>query len=187
MILYLLPDGEVEEEDLCELENWVKGELPFDTRRLDPMPIPEGAHNPERDQYDGTIMLRAALDGCPPDATRLLMVTEKDLFIPMLTFIVGQAQLDGTVAIVSLARLRSEFHGLPANRRLLVERYLKEALHELGHTFGLTHCRDKGCVMSLSITTEHIDRKRGEMCHSCHIRVLDKLDTLCREAGAAED
>lgn len=165
----------------------MKRELPFETGRLAPMPLPEGAHDKGRDQYDGTVMLRAALDRCPADATRLLMITEKDLFIPMLTFIVGQAQLDGTAAIVSLARLRQEFHGLPSNRDLLVERWQKEILHELGHTFGLTHCSDKGCTMSLSITTEHIDRKNAELCRNCHLRVLDKLDTLHREAGAAEE
>ena len=187
MILYLLPDDEVKEEDLREMENWVKRELPFETRRLAPMALPQGAYDQGRGQYDGTVMLRAALELCPADATRLVMVTEKDLFIPMLTFIVGQAQLDGTAAIVSLARLRPEFHGLPANHDLLVERYRKEILHELGHTFGLTHCVDKNCTMSLSISTEHIDRKSLEMCRDCHIRVLDKLDTLRREAGAVED
>ena len=74
-----------------------------------------------------------------------------------------------------------------ANHDLLFERCRKEIRHELGHTFGLTHCVDKSCAMSLSITTEHIDRKDADLCRNCHIRVMDKLDTLRRESGAAED
>lgn len=187
MLLYLLPVEGVDEVDLDRMESFVRLKLPFEIRRMPAMPVPPGAHDTVRDQYDGTVMLRAALEICPTDATRLLVVTEQDLFIPMLTFICGQAQLDGTAAIVSLARLRPEFFGLPARRELLVERYLKEVLHELGHTFGLTHCSDKTCAMSLSVKIAHIDEKRDEMCHDCNVLLMDKLDTLRRDTGVAEE
>lgn len=187
MLLFVLPVVGVEEADLQEMERFVEQQLPFRTRRLPAMALPPGAHDPQRDQYDSTVMLRAALDLCPRDATRLLVVTEQDLFIPMLTFICGQAQLDGTAAIVSLARLRPEFFGLPARRSLLVDRYLKETLHELGHTFGLTHCADTACVMSLSVKIAHIDQKRAEFCHSCDVRLAEKLNTLRRESGLLEE
>ena len=72
----------------------------------------------------------------------ILGVTDVDLAIPMLSFLFGQAQLDGRVAVVSLCRLHQEFYGLPADRGLLRERTVKEVLHELGHTFGLAHCSD---------------------------------------------
>lgn len=187
MNLYVLPDDGVAESDLEEVERWAAQQYPFTVRRMAPLAVPETAHAPERHQWDGTMVLRAALEICPPDATRLLTITGKDLYIPMLTFIVGQAQLDGTAAIVSTARLRPEFHGFPPLRDLMLERLRKEILHEMGHTFGLTHCTDRTCAMSLSITTEHIDRKRAEMCHVCDLRVAEKLDALRLEAGAAEE
>jgi archaemetzincin len=187
MLLSLLPVEGVTEADLGEMEQFVGQALPFDTRIEPAMSVPAGAYDPKRDQYDGTVMLRAALALCPADAVRLLVITERDLFIPMLTFIFGQAQLDGTAAIVSLARLRPEFHGLPARPKLFVDRYRKEILHELGHTFGLTHCTDSRCAMSLSIKIMNIDLKRAELCHGCHVRLADKLDTLRRAADAAEE
>lgn len=113
MILSVLPVEGVEEMDLREVERFVENILPFRTRRQAVMPVPPHAHDPNRGQYDGTLMLKESLKLCPEDATRLLVLTEQDLFIPMLTFIFGQAQLDGTAAIVSLARLRPEFYGLP--------------------------------------------------------------------------
>lgn len=187
MLLSVLPVAGVADEDLVEMERFVGQVLPFEIRREPAIPVPAGSFDPKRNQHDGTVTLRAGLALCPPDATRLLMITEQDLFIPMLTFIFGQAQLDGTAAVVSLARLRPEFHGLPPRRSLFVERYKKEILHELGHTFGLTHCTDSRCAMSLSIKIMNIDRKRGELCHACHVRLADKLDTLGREAGRAKD
>jgi archaemetzincin len=100
---------------------------------------------------------------------KLLAVTEQDLFLPMFTFIYGQAQLGGKVGIVSLARLRQEFYGLAGDSELLRERACKEALHERGHAFGLVHCRDENCVMSASTDIQRVDGKRGEFCNSCRI------------------
>ena len=77
---------------------------------------------------------------------RVLGVTDVDLAIPMLSFLFGQAQFDGPVAVVSLCRLHQEFYGLPRRRRLLRERTVKEVLHELGHTFGLVHCAEPTCA-----------------------------------------
>ncbi len=71
----------------------------------------------------------------------MLALTGRDLFVPVLTFVFGQAQLGGRVAVVSLARLRQEFYGMAPNGEILMERAVKEALHETGHTFGLVHCR----------------------------------------------
>ena len=87
---------------------------------------------------------------CPTDTVRLLGITEHDLFIPMLSFVFGQAQLGGKAALVSFARLRQEFYGIDPADAVFTERARKEMLHELGHTFGLTHCPDRGCPMSLS-------------------------------------
>jgi len=54
-----------------------------------------------------------------------------DLYIPILTFVFGEAQLTDTGALVSTHRLRPEFYGMPQDPRLVQERLLKEAIHEL--------------------------------------------------------
>ena len=72
-------------------------------------------------------VLDMLLQRCPGDAAKLLAVTERDLFIPVLTFVFGQAQLGGRVGGVSFARLQQEFYGLAANREIFLERAYKEA------------------------------------------------------------
>jgi archaemetzincin len=94
-------------------------------------------------------------------------VTDFDLYIPILTFVFGEAQLGETAALVSTHRLRPEFYGLPHDPRLLQARLLKEALHELGHTFGLRHCSDYLCVMSASHSADRIDLKQADFCPAC--------------------
>lgn len=102
----------------------------------------------------------------PPGAI-LLGITELDLYVPVLTFVFGEAQLRGPAAVVSAHRLRDEYYGMPANSPALVERLLKETLHELGHTQGLKHCTDWRCVMSSAHTVERIDIRQAGFCTAC--------------------
>ena len=93
----------------------------------------------------------------------------------MLTFVFGQAQLNGPMAVVSLARLRQEFYRLPPSRILLTARALKEVLHEVGHTFGLIHCQDRSCTMSLATNIQQLDMKGSEFCRSCEIILRESI------------
>ena len=119
-----------------------------------------------RNQYYSTGILQAMQPFVEPGA-RLLAVTSVDLYVPVLTFVFGEAQLTGGCAVVSLHRLREEFYGLPAREELMRERLVKEAVHELGHTFGLRHCDDWRCVMTSSHSVEWLDVKSAELCASC--------------------
>jgi len=104
----------------------------------------------------------------------LLAVACDDLCIPILTFVFGEAQLGGRVGVVSYHRLQNERYGLPADEKLLHFRLVKEALHELGHLFGLVHCSSYDCVMHISTYVEDIDTKPAAFCPAC-------LETLRRE------
>jgi archaemetzincin len=118
-----------------------------------------------------TLLVRSPAVAVSPEGAgegaRILGVTEMDLFVPVLTFVFGEAQLDGRCAVISLQRLREEFYGLPANPALLRERAVKEAVHELGHTFGLRHCPDWRCVMASTHAVERLDLKSAEFCEGC--------------------
>ncbi|MGA3327960.1 MAG: archaemetzincin family Zn-dependent metalloprotease [Terriglobia bacterium] len=127
----------------------------------------EFAFNPLRRQYHSTEILKKILQRPASEAWRVLGVTEMDLYIPVLTFVFGEAQLSAVGAVVSTHRLRQEFYGMPTDPELLRERLLKESLHELGHTYGLRHCPDYSCVMSASNGVERIDLKRAEFCPAC--------------------
>ena len=122
-------------------------------------------------QYYSTAILQRLERAADLDA-RVLGVTACDLYVPVLTFVFGEAQLDGNCAVVSTARLQEEFYGMPGREELHRERLVKEAAHELGHTFGLRHCADWRCVMSSSHGVERLDVKGADFCASCRKRVL---------------
>ena len=124
-----------------------------------------------RQQYYSTAIIQRLERMADPDA-RVLGVTACDLFVPVLTFVFGEAQLDGNCAVVSTARLHEEFYGMPARHDLLRERLVKEASHELGHTFGLRHCADWRCVMASSHAVERLDVKEADFCGACRKPVL---------------
>jgi archaemetzincin len=90
-----------------------------------------------------------------------------DLFIPILTYIFGQAYLNGKAGIASIYRLRNERYGIFKDEKVLINRFRKEVIHELGHTFGLIHCFDPTCVMRSSTYVEDIDQKNHQLCHKC--------------------
>ena len=136
--------------------------------RLDPA----FAFHAERGQYHATEILVRVRALLHPGAWRLLAVAGVDLYIPILTFVFGEAQMGGPCAIISGHRLRQEFYGLPAAPDLFRERLLKEAVHELGHTCGLTHCESYRCVMSASHSVERIDLKEALPCPDCAARVM---------------
>ena len=132
----------------------------------------ELAYDPSRGQYNSTQILERLLSGPVADGDKVLGVTCVDLFIPILTFVFGEAQLGGAAALVSFHRLRNEIYGLPTDHAQFTSRLAKEAIHELGHTFGLVHCADQRCVMRSSTYVEQIDLKSSMFCRSClmHIR-----------------
>lgn len=132
---------------------------------------PSFALEPGRGQYYSTAILQRMERAVDPDA-RVLGVTAHDLFVPVLTFVFGEAQLEGNCAVVSTARLKEEFYGLPQQVELMKERLMKEAVHELGHTFGLRHCADWRCVMSSSYGVELLDVKSEEFCPPCRREVF---------------
>ncbi len=124
-----------------------------------------------RGQYYSTAILQRLERAADPDA-RVLGVTGCDLFVPVLTFVFGEAQLEGNCAVVSTARLVEEFYGMPPSENLLRERLVKEAVHEIGHTFGLRHCPDWRCVMASTHAVERLDIKGNDFCPSCREPIL---------------
>jgi len=170
--IQLLPLGEVPGDLLDELGAKLPAEFRAACDVLPADPEPSYAFNSNRRQYCSTEILARLTRRVVPSGSRLLGVTCFDLYIPILTFVFGEAQLTGPCAVVSAHRLRQEFYGLPPDAPLLRERLMKEVVHELGHTFGLTHCGDHECVMASSHSVEWIDIKTSRFCSNCRSVVL---------------
>jgi archaemetzincin len=130
-----------------------------------------GFYDPARRQYNGTELLIKINNQYASDSSKTLGLFNIDLFIPILTFIFGQALLSGRTGIASMYRLSNDRYGIKTDDTILLERFRKEVIHELGHMFGLIHCSDPVCVMRSSTYVEDIDQKGQRLCQKCRIQI----------------
>jgi archaemetzincin len=139
--------------------------------------VREFSINPEqflddgRGQYNSTGLLLHLKDAYPPlksgPGVCTLALVPFDLFIPVLTYVFGEAEVGGNVAVVSYHRLAPQRYGLPPDDALLRDRVTKEVIHEIGHMFSLIHCSELACVMHSSSYVEDIDMKEQSLCRIC--------------------
>jgi archaemetzincin len=132
---------------------------------------PRHALDPRRKQHASAVVLRWLLEVGPRDG-KVLGITDQDLFIPILTYVFGEAQLGGRAAVVSTARLYEDVELF--GPIVFVERLVKEAVHEVGHAFGLVHCETEGCVMGRSPAVREVDEKSSELCAECQSHLASK-------------
>ncbi len=124
-------------------------------------------YEPSRRQYNANLLLHEIERGHASEQGKTLGLLNVDLFIPILTFIYGQAFLNGRCGLVSGYRLRNERYGMEPNEQIFATRLQKEIIHELGHAFGLIHCLNPSCVMRSSTYVEEIDQKNATFCLKC--------------------
>jgi len=173
-LLQILPIGNVNEGRLKELLPALEETFGVRSQVLPVRLDPEFAFHDERQQYHSSEILRRMQGFLTADSWRMLAIADVDLYIPILTFVFGEAQVGGPCAVVSAHRLHQEFYGFPANAELLRQRLKKEAIHELGHTLSLTHCEDYRCVMASSHAVEWIDLKDSSLCVACRTAAMPK-------------
>lgn len=173
----IAPIGELKAGWLDPLKHQIQKVFGYPARIV---PLLDGvafALDPEREQYHSTRILDVLAENAPAGAVKVVGITEVDLFIPILTYVFGEAQLGGVSCVVSSYRLNTgdvlagtetSFHG----------RMVKEAVHELGHTFKLRHCREASCIMHYCRSTDDVDRKSGSLCRYCRVLVDDERKRL---------
>jgi archaemetzincin len=163
----LISFGFFEEDFLNKMANTVKLEYPFRVN------INEGHldlseyYDPFRRQYNGTRLLKEVDSQFSSDVDKTVGLFSVDLYIPILTYIFGQAFLKGRTGIASYYRLSNERYGMISDDNSILNRFSKEVIHELGHTFGLIHCHFPTCVMRASTYVEDIDQKSTHLCQKC--------------------
>ncbi len=152
MKVFIISLGSVDSVVLENLAEDLKKVLKIDVSIPGSIILPEKAYSPEREQYSGDFILKYLNRIILSENWKLLGVTEEDLYAKGLNFIFGIAQISGRNAVISLSRLKGKMR----------ERALKEAVHELGHTFGLLHCKTKSCVLSFSNNLDEVDAKNSD-------------------------
>jgi archaemetzincin len=142
----------------------------------------EYAYSTERHQYNSTLIINKLSETAPADYLKVLAICKKDLFIPILTYVFGEAQLNGKSCIVSIYRLKDTKAFLNPEG-VFQERVIKEAVHELGHTFNLKHCSDNNCVMHYCHSLNDVDNKKIGMCRYCSVLLEDEKRRIKKKTG----
>jgi len=144
----------------------------------------EYAYEPKRRQYLAPQLLATLRSFSMEPGDRCLGIVDVDLYSPGLNFIFGEADISSGVAIISLYRLRQECYGLPQDQGLFQDRAIKEAVHELGHTYHLGHCRDVKCVMHFSNSLADTDIKGASFCSKCQQKLKEiRADATATRSG----
>jgi len=131
-----------------------------------------------RKQYDANRLLDLVYREYSANSVKTIGLFQVDLFIPILTYIFGQAQHNGSTGIASLYRLRNQQYGIKGNERILYDRFRKVVIHELGHAFGLIHCHVPVCVMRPGTYVEDIDQKKSQFCNKCREQLESSLASI---------
>ena len=168
--LIIIPFGQIQRKILEFLRIELTQIFGFEATINKAEHIPQYAFDPKRRQYHSTKILEW-LENIPVMDTRILGIVDLDLYVPELNFVFGEADVAHGVCVISLVRLRQEFYGLPENENLFLERALKEAVHELGHTYRLGHCRDTRCIMHFSNSLQDTDIKGPDFCPRCKLKL----------------
>ncbi len=178
--IYLVPAGEVDNKVVEAIKERLPDFLPM-TVKIEPAPkkeILKSAYDPSRRQYGAEMILddisrRITIDTRTESA---LVIVDFDLYSPELNFVFGMSDVPKAISIISLTRLRNEFYGLKPDNNLFLKRVLKEAVHEVGHAWGLSHCPDPKCVMYFSNNLSDTDRKKGSFCHDCQKKLYERYN-----------
>jgi len=169
--ILLISHGHFEKDFLEKLSKAVARELIYSVYIEESHIDLSDFYDPTRRQYDGNRLLKEIGITSSSHAVKKVGLFRVDLYIPILTFIFGQAALNGNTGIASLYRLRNEHYGMGKDEDLLFDRFRKVVIHELGHTFGLIHCHIPTCVMRSSTYVEDIDQKSAAFCPKCRDRI----------------
>jgi archaemetzincin len=165
--LYVIPleisDSELIQKIVLELKKFFGIEVLTAEIKLD---LKE-SYSFDRNQYHSTKIISNAMPLTKNLNGKIILIVEFDLFVPIFTYVFGEAQLNGKHSVISLCRLHEEFYTGRTDDQLLFTRTMKEVLHELGHNFGLHHCKNWDCVMHSSTSVEEVDIKGNFYCNNC--------------------
>jgi len=173
-IIILTPIGNIPAALFTKIADSITHTFGFSTQVTPLVSDISFAYDPNRNQYNSTEILDQLSSFLPENMNKIFAITDVDLFIPILTYVYGEAQLGGIAAILSVQRLMPTTPSANAEK-VMYERICKEAIHEIGHTFNLRHCEDPACIMHYCRGIEDVDRKTDQLCRYCHVLLTDEI------------
>ena len=177
--IFISPIGDLDLSLIGKVSKMISQTFPYLTESISLLQDIGFALDPVRNQYYSTMILEKLAILAPRQTIKLLAICEVDLFIPILTHVYGEAQLGGKACIISTHRLNDDLPPISA-KKVYYQRVIKEAIHELGHTFKLRHCPDKSCSMHYCRTIKDVDNKSAQFCRYCKILLEDEIKNTKR-------
>lgn len=174
-LIYIIPIGKVEEDLLDYLLPKIANVFSSIVKVGEALSAPDYAYNKRRNQYNAPTILKKLESLNLEEAKKAIGIVDVDLYALGLNFVFGEASLGGKVSLIALPRLRQTFYGLSEDKDIFYKRTFKEAIHELGHTFGLEHCRKRECVMHFSNSLFDTDYKSENFCEVCRRKLLNRI------------
>jgi len=126
-------------------------------------------------KYNSTTLIKELFECLPEKKSKMVAITERDLYSPIFSCLFGEAQLGGCCALISLHRLHQEYYGLAEDNSLFLSRCEKEVVHEISHLFGLVHCDNSYCIMYPSNNIIDTDVKSCSFCPECQELIEQSL------------
>ena len=173
----LVPLGAINELAADVVAGNLQAILNLTTDVLPPQPMPETAFMSARRQYDDVKLINHLAVEQSIRAPICLGLTSHDIGTPILTYVYGESQLGGRVAVISFYRLTT------AGRHLTLERLSKLSLHEVGHVLGLGHCWEHSCLMRSIRNIEQLDKLDMRFCDACGYELSRRVGRM--KAGGA--
>lgn len=175
--------GVVGQDILRVVADSLQGILRIPVDLLEHEPLPQQAFMDSRNQYNAMAIIRFLSENHSHNSLKTLGVTGKDLCNPILTYVFGEAYMGGPSAVMSYHRLHQGETEDPVSREQFLDRVVKVALHEIGHTFNLPHCHTGRCVMRASNNLKELDDKLNYLCDYCELFLFESLNKALKNPG----
>lgn len=173
-LIDLIPLGRIDQLAVSIIAANLQAILGLNSDVSAPRPNPEYALLPQRQQFDALKIIKE-LSRETHGAPFKLGVTALDICTPILTFVYGESQLGGKIALISLNRLQG------GNPESVYERAAKIGVHEVGHILGLEHCWEVRCLMHFSRNLEQLDSLPLQFCSACEFETARRIRALDSE------
>lgn len=186
-LITVIPLGRIDEDVLRVVADSVQGILRLPVDVHDQIPIPQDTFMESRNQFNAMALIKYLDKEVSHNSLKVLGITRVDICNPILTYVFGEAYMGGRSALLSCARLGIGVRGLPVSREHFLERSVKVAIHEIGHTFGVPHCHTERCVMRASNNVPDLDDKLNYLCTYCELFLQESLTKTLKEHDEESD
>jgi archaemetzincin len=173
-VVYLQPLGDaLPAEDVALVKTALESMIGLSVQVLPRADMPANAWYPARRRHRADRLLDF-LDGLlPADGTRILGLTGTDISTTKGKVfdwgVLGLGRIDGASGVISRFRCAMKSRGAAHAR----ERLAKVAVHETGHTLGLEHCPNHGCLMEDAESRVATCDREYDFCARCRKLLAD--------------